>query len=184
MEITVLGPLTVDGAGTLGRRDRVVLAVLVSRPGLQVAPDVLADATWGESPPASATKNLQGCVVRLRRLLGPEAIATSAFGYSFTLAPDDVDAWRFQRLVERARELLALGDPDRASYQLGQALALWRGEPFIDLEAWPPGAWRTCSPPARPWSAKHRCASSVGRCSPAPNTGPDSRPTRSVPFTT
>lgn len=138
MDITVLGPLTVDGNGNLGRRDRVVLAVLASRPGLQVTPDTLVDALWGDAPPASATKNLQGCVVRLRRLLGPEGIATSTYGYSLTLAPDDVDAWRFQRLVERARELLALGEPDRASYQLGQALDLWRGDPFVDLEAWPP----------------------------------------------
>jgi WD40 repeat protein/DNA-binding SARP family transcriptional activator len=138
MDITVLGPLTVDGAGIPGKRDRVVLAVLASRPGLQVTPDTLADALWGDAPPASATKNLQGCVVRLRRLLGPEGIATSAYGYSLALSPDSVDAWRFQRLVERARELLALGEPDRASYQLGQALDLWRGEPFVDLEAWPP----------------------------------------------
>jgi WD40 repeat protein/DNA-binding SARP family transcriptional activator len=138
MEITVLGPLTVDGVGILGRRDRVVLAVLASRPGLQVPPDTLADAVWGDAPPASATKNLQGCVVRLRRLLGREGIATSAFGYSLRLAPEDVDAWRFQRLVHRARELLALGEPNRASYQLDHALSLWRGEPFVDLEAWPP----------------------------------------------
>ena len=78
MEITVLGPLTVDGNGNLGRRDRVVLAVLASRPGRQVTADTLADALWGDAPPASATKNLQGCVVRLRRLLGPEGIATSS----------------------------------------------------------------------------------------------------------
>jgi hypothetical protein len=67
MEITVLGPLTVDGADILGRRDRVVLAVLASRPGLQVTPDTLADAVWGDAPPASATKNLQGGTVAMRR---------------------------------------------------------------------------------------------------------------------
>ena len=33
MEITVLGPLTVNGTDINGRRDRVVLAVLASRPG-------------------------------------------------------------------------------------------------------------------------------------------------------
>jgi hypothetical protein len=32
MEIAVLGPLIVDGAGIPGRRDRVLLAVLASRP--------------------------------------------------------------------------------------------------------------------------------------------------------
>ena len=138
MEITVLGPLTVNGSGILGRRDRVVLAVLASRPGRQASSDTLEDAIWGDQPPASAAKNLQGCVVRLRRLLGPDGIATSTLGYSLTVAADDVDAWRFERTVERGRELLSLGEPDRASYQLDQALALWRGEPFVDLEGWPP----------------------------------------------
>jgi WD40 repeat protein/DNA-binding SARP family transcriptional activator len=138
MEITVLGPLTVNGAGILGRRDRVVLAVLASRLGRPVAPDTLEDAIWGDDPPASAAKNVQGCMVRLRRLLGGEGIATSALGYSLTAAPDEIDAWRFDRLVTRARELLSLLEPDRAAYQLDQALALWRGEPFADLEGWPP----------------------------------------------
>ena len=41
MEITVLGPLTVNGSGNLGRRDRVVLAVLASRPGVQVTADTI-----------------------------------------------------------------------------------------------------------------------------------------------
>ena len=138
MGITVLGPVTVNGTDINGRRDRVVLAVLASRRGHTVPTDTVADALWGEEPPPSAAKNLQGCVVRLRRLLGPDAIATTTLGYSLEVPPDDVDAWRFERLVNRARELLALGEPDRASYQLGEALALWRGHPFLDLESWQP----------------------------------------------
>ena len=130
MSITVLGPLTVNGTDLKGRRDRIVLSVLVSRLGQPVPTDTVADALWGDEPPPSAAKNLQGCVVRLRRLLGPEAIATSSLGYSLDVPGDEVDAWRFDHLVSRARELLALGEPDRASYQLGEALALWRGQPF------------------------------------------------------
>jgi hypothetical protein len=51
-----------------------------------------------------------------------------------TLPADDVDFRRFERLVARGRELLSLGEPDRAAYLLGEALALWRGTPFQDLE--------------------------------------------------
>ncbi|MFC7360764.1 nSTAND1 domain-containing NTPase [Nocardioides astragali] len=140
MSIRVLGPLTVDGADIKGRRDRIVLAVLACRLGQPVPIDTVADAVWSDEPPPSAAKNLQGCVVRLRRLLGAGAIATTSLGYSLEVPPDDVDVWQFERLVTRARELLALSEPDRASYQLGEALALWRGRPFLDLESWPPAA--------------------------------------------
>ncbi len=138
MAITVLGPMTVDGTDIRGRRDRIVLAVLASRLGNAVATDAVADALWGDEPPPSAAKNLQGCVVRLRRVLGPDAITTTSLGYALEVPPDDVDAWRFERLVGRGRELLALGEPDRAAYQLGEALALWRGNPYLDLESWQP----------------------------------------------
>ncbi len=137
MGIAVLGPLSLDDSDVvLGRRDRVVLAALALRPGQAMSSDRLLDALWGDDPPASAGKNLQGCVVRLRKLLGQEAIETSPRGYRLTLPVDDVDAQRFERMVTRARELLSLGEPERAAYLLADALALWRGQPFVELEGW------------------------------------------------
>ena len=138
MGIKVLGPLTVDGAGELGRRDRVVLASLATSPGHPVSADQLCDALWGERPPASADKILQGCVVRIRKVLGREAVQTSAHGYALHLPTDDVDSLRFEDQVSRARELLTLGEADRAAYLLTAALALWHGEAFADLESWEP----------------------------------------------
>ncbi|HQR27759.1 MAG TPA: BTAD domain-containing putative transcriptional regulator, partial [Nocardioides sp.] len=140
MGITVLGPLTVDGATVSGRRDRVVLAALATRPGRPFPADQLTDALWGDQPPASAPKILQGCIVRLRKLLGADAIATGPHGYVLTLPPDQIDAERFASAVARARELVALGEADRAAYLLGDALALWQGDAFTDLEEWPPAA--------------------------------------------
>ena len=136
--ITVLGPLTVDGSGELGRRDRVVLASLATNPGHPVSADQLCDALWGERPPPSAGKILQGCVVRIRRVLGREAVRTSPHGYALHLPVDDVDSLRFEDQVSRARELLTLGETDRAAYLLTDALALWHGEAFADLEGWEP----------------------------------------------
>lgn len=136
--ITVLGPLSVNGSGPFNRRDRVVLETLAMRPGHSVSADQLGDALWGDSPPASAAKSLQGCVVRLRKVLGPDAIKTVPHGYALTVPPDQLDAERFERLVGRARELLTLGEADRAGYQLTEALSLWRGEPFEDLDGWAP----------------------------------------------
>ena len=76
--------------------------------------------------------------MRLRRVLGAEAIETAAHGYRPVVAPDEIDAQRFQRLVARGRQLLALGEPERAAHQLGEALALWRGHALTDLEEWEP----------------------------------------------
>ncbi|MFD7075598.1 BTAD domain-containing putative transcriptional regulator [Nocardioides sp. NPDC059952] len=138
MGIGVLGPLTVDGSGDLGRRDRVVLTALATDPGHPVSADQLFDALWGEGAPASAGKIVQGCVVRLRKLLGRDVVRTSAQGYALHLPVEEVDSLRFEDQVGRAQELLTLGEADRAAYLLSDALALWRGEPFADLESWEP----------------------------------------------
>ncbi len=140
MGIAVLGPLEVDGGnGALARRDRVVLAVLAMRAGEVVPADQLADALWPEGPPATWSKALQGTVVRLRKLLGAAAIETVGHGYRLALPPSEIDAHEFERLMGRSRELLELGEPERAGYGAAEALGLWRGTPLADLEEWEPG---------------------------------------------
>ncbi len=138
--LRVLGPLEVDGAApALGPRDRVVVSALALSIGNRVEADVLADALWGEAPPASAAKVVQGCVSRLRRVLGADTIETAAGGYR--LLPDLVtaDAQEFEDLVKRAQEHIALRTPERAIPLLVDALALWRGPALADLEDWLPG---------------------------------------------
>ena len=139
MDIRVLGGVQVgDGSAGLGPRDRVVLAALVVRLGEVVAPEVLADALWDGEPPRSWSKVVQGCVVRLRRVLGRAAIETHEQGYLLGVPVEAVDAARFERLVRRSRELLALGEPDRVVYTADEALALWAGPPWPELETWEP----------------------------------------------
>ncbi|WP_166665752.1 nSTAND1 domain-containing NTPase [Kribbella caucasensis] len=139
MGIAVLGPLTIEGEHkVLGRRDRVVLAALAVHPGEVVSAEALADVLWGEQVPPSWAKIVQGCVVRLRKLLGSRAIETSPLGYRLTLPVDDVDAQRFERAVGRARGLLAAGDAERAALVLADALTLWRGRPLTELDGWDP----------------------------------------------
>lgn len=138
MGITVLGPIGIDGvAGELGRRDRVVLGVLAMRPGQATTLDRLQDALWGQTPPKSADKVAQGCVWRLRKALGRAAIETSGPGYTLVVPADDVDAHRFERMVGRGRELIAVGELDRAAFVLSEAERLWRGRPYAELEGWP-----------------------------------------------
>ncbi len=121
------------------RRDRVVLAALAVHAGEAVAAERLADALWGDQPPSSWAKVVQGCIVRLRRKLGADAIETVQYGYRLLVPADDVDVLRFARMLARGRELLDLGQPDRARQVLGDALALWRGPALVDLEEWGAG---------------------------------------------
>jgi DNA-binding SARP family transcriptional activator/WD40 repeat protein len=140
VEIRVLGPLTVDGSASgLSPRDRAVLAALVVGGEEALSVDQLGEAVWGDRLPASWRKVLHGCVARLRRTLGAAAIATVPNGYRIAVGADDVDARRFERLVRRARELLAVGEADRALFVLAEASALWRGRALSDVDGWEPG---------------------------------------------
>lgn len=140
MGIAVLGPLEIDGhRDGLAPRDRVVLSVLVVRGGETSRTDTLADALWGERPPASWSTVVHGCIARLRKRLGAAAIESGPAGYRLTLTESELDCRRFERLLERAREVLDGDDPERAAYVVQEALDLWRGPALSDLEEWEPG---------------------------------------------
>jgi DNA-binding SARP family transcriptional activator/WD40 repeat protein len=140
MRIEVLGALAIRGdSRAVGPRDRVVLAALVARLGETLSPEQLADALWADEPPASWAKVIQGCVVRLRRTLGPDAIETVGHGYRLAVPAADVDAARFEQAVGRVRELLVLGEADRAAYLADEALGWWHGRVLLELEGWEPG---------------------------------------------
>ena len=49
------------------------------------------------------------------------------------MRPGELDAERFERLVEDGRRAVAAGQPEHAAGVLREALALWRGPPLADL---------------------------------------------------
>jgi predicted ATPase/DNA-binding SARP family transcriptional activator len=100
---------------------RVVLAALGLAVGSAVPVTRLVDVVWGERPPRTADKTLQGYVARLRRTLGPAAIARVGAAYRLDLAPDAVDVARFRRHLDRG--------------EVDDALALWTGTPLAGLDA-------------------------------------------------
>ena len=124
-------------AEALGRRERIVLATLaVQRPDLATH-DQLAEALWPAGPPPTSAKVIQGCVSRLRGLLGADAITTLDNGYrveSTVVTPSD----GFTQRVARGRELLQLGQADRAAYALDEALREWVGDPYVEIAHWAP----------------------------------------------
>ncbi len=136
--IRLLGPTEVGADGVLSPRDRVVLSALCVQPGQAVPAEVLADALWGEAPPKTWGKVVQGSVMRLRRTVGPSAIQTTAAGYRMVLPGGLLDTVEFERLVARGRSFLAVNEPQRAATTFEQALGFWRGPPFPELVDWDP----------------------------------------------
>ncbi|MFE7765050.1 BTAD domain-containing putative transcriptional regulator [Streptomyces sp. NPDC057438] len=116
-----------------GARLRALLTVLALRRGRTVPAAALVDEVWADDPPADAPAALQALVGRLRRALGPDAIASLNGGYRLAAAPDDIDLHRFERLADEGAHALADGDPAKAAGLLDDALALWQGPPLADL---------------------------------------------------
>ncbi|MFF4529817.1 BTAD domain-containing putative transcriptional regulator [Streptomyces sp. NPDC001407] len=119
--------------GVGGPRLRALLAALALHPGRTRTAQALIGAVWDDEPPADAAGALQALVGRLRRALGPDAVASVDGGYRLCAEPDDVDLHRFQRLADEGAAALAAGAPERAEALLGEALALWRGPVLADL---------------------------------------------------
>lgn len=126
------GEQTVIGAAKL----RALLALLVLSANQVVRRDQLIDELWDGDPPPSATGTLQANVYRLRRLLQASEVSleTRESGYTLQLPADAVDLHRFQRLVDDAHGLIDAGDTGSAVDTLRDALRLWRGEAFADVE--------------------------------------------------
>jgi DNA-binding SARP family transcriptional activator len=137
IEFRVLGSFeVVDGDGPLalgGPMQRALLAVLLLHRGEVVSTDRLIDQLWGEQPPASANKIVQGYVSNLRKSLGDGLVVTRGGGYVLATAPGQVDADRFETCAADGRRALESGDGRRAGALLREALALWRGPPLVEF---------------------------------------------------
>lgn len=138
MDVGILGSLEVrDDAGGEVRvpagRERALLALLVLERGRVVPVDRIIAALWGERPPGTAGKAVQGYVSHLRRLLPEGVLLTRAPGYVLQLPEGALDAARFEALAADARNRLDDGDHAGALSALDDALALWRGAALADF---------------------------------------------------
>lgn len=144
MEVRILGPLEVVTDG--GRvslpagKGRLLLAALAVHVGQVVSTDRLFEFLWGGQPPETAANTLQTHISHLRQVLEPargrrqpsRLLVTREPGYLLDVDPGQVDAVRFERLVEEARQHLRRA-PNEAAATLHAALSLWRGEPLADF---------------------------------------------------
>jgi len=142
MRVRVLGPFEADGPHgpcvVAGARQRTVLAVLALHAGRPVTIGRLIDAVWPDDPPPSARNSLQSHVARLRAVLPGGVLRHEPAGYRLLLAPEQVDALCFERLLSEART--GSGPAGRAEL-LDRALALWRGPALPEFPAGPLAGW-------------------------------------------
>ena len=133
LEFQILGPLAVSADGTPiplgGPRQRALLAALLLRAGRVVPTEQLVDELYGAEPPRTATTSLQNGIGQLRRLLGAETVLTRAPGYVLDVQREQIDANRFERLLEDARRAA----PKERRELLRRALDLSRGPPLTEF---------------------------------------------------
>ena len=136
VDIRLLGPFEVrTDAGEVVRitgRIRVLLAVLALSAPEPVGVDSIGARIWGDDPPEHLRNSLQTLVTRLRQLIGADLIETRSSGYALALPAEAIDAGRFGQLLTAAAEA---SDSDTEHRLLGQALRVWRGTPFTDVES-------------------------------------------------
>jgi DNA-binding SARP family transcriptional activator len=135
LEFLVLGPLAVrddDGRDVAFARPklRALLAMLLLHANEAVSTGRLYDALWPDGAPATAGTALHGHVSQLRKRLGGDRIATLPAGYRIFVGEGELDAHRFETLVEHARR-------ERDAAGLRAAVALWRGPAYEEFAfAW------------------------------------------------
>jgi peptide/nickel transport system substrate-binding protein len=140
VRISLTGTVSIEANGTFldeqrfpGRQGRLVFAYLLAEHGRPVPRDELAEALWGESPPATWEKALAVLVSKLRTLLEEcgidgRAALTSAFGcYQLTLPSGAwIDVSAAAEAVEAAEQALTAGKPADAYESATAAAALAR----------------------------------------------------------
>ncbi len=141
MRFGVLGTLaawTSDGRPVRVRELKVrsLLAQLAVEAGRVVPADRLVDRLWGDRLPMNPAAALRTRVSQLRAALdGAEPgarrlVVARPPGYVLDVAPDAVDAGRFEGLLAEAA---TTGDPRARVAVLDDALALWRGPVLADF---------------------------------------------------
>jgi DNA-binding SARP family transcriptional activator len=70
--------VVIDEGRFAGRQDRLLFAYLVTEQGRPVPRNELADALWGEAPPATWENALTVIASKLRKLLSDSGVGASA----------------------------------------------------------------------------------------------------------
>src|SRR3954452_13135172 len=134
----------IDEAQLGGRQGRLLFAYLVAERSRSIPRDELAEAIWGETPPATSDKALTVIASKLRGALADAGLdgrelLTAAFGCYRLDLPEGtwVDLFAAASSAQDAEEALAAGELDQARAAAESAESLAR-RPFLPGED---GTW-------------------------------------------
>jgi len=126
---------------------RQVFTLLATYQNGVVPPELFVKELWECGPPATVTATLQTYIYQLRKMLGlardhnenriPPALKTCHGGYSLSLPSSALDSHRFESAVHQGSQQIENGDFYEAATSLAEALRLWRGPAFADVEPGP-----------------------------------------------
>jgi DNA-binding SARP family transcriptional activator len=155
VDIEVLGALNVRVNGVCvmptAPKPRQMLALLALHADQGVSIATLAEELWGGTPPRSARTTLQTYVLQLRELIADalgqsgrphgdprrtakDVLITVQGGYLLGSGGGTSDVREFERLAALGYETIDAGDYQGAARHLRQALALWTGPAFADVQ--------------------------------------------------
>jgi DNA-binding SARP family transcriptional activator len=145
VEFRLLGPVELrlgeESVPLGGQRCRALLAALLLRANQTASQSYLAEAVW-DRPPAAPASNVRTHVAdlraRLRQALDDGTrLSGGRGGYRLTVAPDELDLYRFERLANQAGLAEQRDDLVGARDLLSEAVGLWRGQPMEGLSVGP-----------------------------------------------
>ncbi|MEU6459530.1 MULTISPECIES: AfsR/SARP family transcriptional regulator [unclassified Streptomyces] len=155
MDIDVLGALAIRENGVsitpTAPKPRQVLALLALHADQVVPVTALIEELWGANPPRSARTTLQTYVLQLRELIAAalarepgealaaqrtakEVLVTSPGGYLLVSGGGSSDIREFDRLAGTGYRAMDAEDFPAAARQLRDALDLWSGPAFADVQ--------------------------------------------------
>ncbi|WP_225804649.1 AfsR/SARP family transcriptional regulator [Streptomyces sp. NK15101] len=162
MDVRILGGLSVRENGVsitpTAAAPRQLLALLTASADQVVPVTVLTEELWPSGAPRGARAELQAHIAELRALIAgalrgaapaeprpgwsdrrsADAILVSQpGGYRLDTGGGPNDVWQFERAAGAGYRAMEAGDLSRAALRLGEALALWRGEPYAGVAAGP-----------------------------------------------
>jgi len=159
VDIEVLGALAVKENGVsitpTAPKPRQVLALLALHADQAVPVSTLIEELWGATPPRSARTTLQTYVLQLRELIAvalekdaqdgtedggrqrtaKDVLMTMPSGYMLAAGGGQSDVRTFERLAGTGYRAMDAGDFPDAARHLREALALWSGTAFADVQA-------------------------------------------------
>nr|WP_225955222.1 BTAD domain-containing putative transcriptional regulator [Kibdelosporangium phytohabitans] len=142
-------------------KPRRLLLLLLLRANRWVPDAELTDAVWPDGAPASAAGNIKSYVSQLRGVLGPadgaNRIDRQPGAYRLNARRDEIDAILFEDLVDRGR---TAQDPGHTVKLLTDALDLWRGTPYEQLDVHQAKPEVTRLTELR-WAARHMLADAL-----------------------